>query len=531
MIDAISSVPMGGSPDVGPTPDTHPTMWAMPGDLYYGDNLNVMRNKIHPESIDLIYLDPPFNSDRTYNLLYKGSQSQQRAFVDTWRWDEKAESAFLELTGHAPPTVRVPKELSAMMAALKVFLYADHKDMLAYLSMMAIRLVEMKRVLRSTGSVFLHCDPTASHYLKLIMDSIFGPENFRNEVIWRRTGNHKATKRMASVHDTILWFSKSKDAYFKPQTRPYMRKHVEDRYRSDEQGRLKFSSGGNVLTGPGISGGESGMTWRGFDPSAKDRHWAVPGFLTEQMPPDFQSLGVLAKLDALYAEGLIDIVPDNAWPTPVRYLRDGDGDFLSDIWACQPYTEGTVYGTDEKIDEDVSWFGPTDPSKTGYQTEKPLGLLNRIIKMGCPEGGLVLDPFCGCGTTVEAAETLGRKWIGIDIAIRAVDVMKERLVAKFQRQVWTEYGEPSDEEQAAALADRDPYDFQWWAVRMIGGQPPKGEKKKGGDGGIDGEMTLQERGSAPRHVVISVKGGNLTPDFVRALKTTVDQLKPTTGSF
>lgn len=508
---------------------------AMPGDLYYGDNLELLRNpsKFVTESIDLIYLDPPFNSDRTYNLINKGSQTQERAFVDTWNWEEdSAQRSFAELTGDAPQGVRVPEALTDMMRSLKKLLWDGNKDMLAYLSMMAVRLVELHRVLRGTGSLYLHCDPTASHYLKMILDAIFGLKNFRNEIIWRRTGAHNGNRCFGPIHDVILFYSKNpKDYYFKVVNRPYMRGHVERRYKRDSTGEMKFSSGGNVLTGSGIRGGESGAEWRGFKPSSKDRHWAIPGFLAQQMPLSFNDLGVLAKLDALFEKGLVEIIPGTAWPTPVRYLTNGNP--MQDIWAYQPYTENTVHGTSEGIDVDVKWLGPTGPERVGYSTQKPLGILDRILSTSCPADGIVLDPFCGCGTTVVAAQKLGIKWIGIDIAIRAIDVIKDRLDERFQPYVWTEYGEPSGVEEAAHLAETNHYDFQWWVVRRLGGQPPKGQKKKGGDGGVDGEMTLQDFGSnTQRKVVISVKGGTtLTPGMVKDLESTVRLEKADYGIF
>jgi hypothetical protein len=207
-----------------------------------------------------------------------------------------------------------------------------------------------------------------------------------------------------------------------------MKGHVESRYSIEEEtGRYKFTSGGNVLTGANATQGESGRSWRGFDPSAKNRHWAIPGFLTEQMPADFAHLGVLAKLDALYEAGLVEIRPGAAWPTPVRYLRDGDGQPFGDIWAYQPYTEGAVHGTQAGIDADVAWMGPTDPERLGYQTQKPLGLLARIIGSSCPPNGLVLDPFCGCGTTIAAAQAASRSWIAIDQSRAAIRLVKQRL--------------------------------------------------------------------------------------------------------
>ncbi len=501
---------------IGPVSHNVGTMLAMPGDLYYGDNLDVMRNKIAPESIDLIYLDPPFNSDRTYNLIYRDSLSQERTYVDTWHWDEKSEGAYLQLTGHAPPTVRVPPELSAMMTMLKTFLYADHRDTLAYLSMMAIRLVEMKRILRKTGSLYLHCDPTASHYLKIVLDSIFGPENFRNEIVWKRTGAHNSAASFGPIHDVILFYARSSETTCHPDLTPYSAKYRSKFGKVDEKTGKTFQD--VTLTGSEVRNGESGMPWRGHDPTSKNRHWAIAADVYSNYlaitGDDLHKYPFLERLDRIDAAGLLYWSKKSRGGLP-RYKffeADAEGVPGQDIWT------------------DIPPINSQAAEATGYGTQKPVPLLERILNASSATGDLVLDPFCGCGTTVEAAEVLGRKWIGIDVAIRAVDVMKERLYAKFQRQVWTEYGEPSDMEQAGALAERDAYDFQWWAVRMLGGQPPKGEKKKGGDGGIDGEMTLQEKGSTvSRHVIISVKGGNLTPDFVRALKTTVDQAKADYG--
>jgi DNA modification methylase len=408
------------------------TIPAMPGDLYYGDNLRVMR-QLANESIDLIYLDPPFNSDRTYNLIYKDSQAQERAFVDTWTWDDNAESAFRELTDHIPHGVHVPPSLSEIMLSLRTFL-AKHRDMLAYLSMMAIRLVEMRRLLRKTGSVYVHCDPTASHYLKLILDSLFGPENFRREIIWRSgwvSGFKTKTANWIRNHDTLLY------------------------YLRDQREAFTFNK---------------------------------------------------ALAYKPHADG---------------YKRRGGGGNPKGIAIDDVWDEVALYSP---------WIKSFSTEKLGYMTQKPRALLERIISVSSNKGDLVLDPFCGCGTTVEAAEMLERKWIGIDVAIRAIEIIKDRLDKKFAQLVWTEHGEPTDVDHAAHLAEINAYDFQWWAVRLLGGRPPKGEKKKGGDGGIDGELILIDRKGIQRRGIVSVKGGHtLTPDFVKALSETVRQEKADFG--
>lgn len=356
-----------------------------PNRLYYGDNLQVLRT-LPSNSIDLIYIDPPFFSGAEYNVIW-GDTNEVRTFSDIW-------------DGGLP----------------------------TYLIWLNARLWEMYRVLKSTGSIYVHCDYHASHYIKAEMDKIFGFENFRNEIVWRRTGSHNPGKSFGSLHDTILLYSKTPGGFFKPLRRPYMRAHVERRYQTSADGKLKFTSGGNVLTGAGATGGESGQPWRGFDPSPKDRHWAVPGFLTEQMSPEFKSLTTLQKLDALYDIGLVDIVPGAAWPTPVRYLGEADGQPVGDIWAYQPGTEKTVFGTDGGVDEEVAWLGTTDPERIGYPTQKPEGLLERIIKASSREGNTVADFFGGGGVTPVVAQRLGRRWIACDSSRVAVSVTLNRLV-------------------------------------------------------------------------------------------------------
>jgi DNA modification methylase len=411
--------------------------------LYCGENLGILRLRGQDETVDLVYLDPPFNSGQNFQLLFKARNGKRSsapvpAFEDTWRWDAGAGVAFRE-------TIERGGRVSEALLAFRQFL--GESDLLAYLSMMAPRLVELRRVLKSTGSIYLHCDPSASHYLKILMDAVFGPENFRNEIVWRRTGAHGPRRSFGPIHDTLLFYSKTNDYFFQVVKRPYMKGHVDSRYALEpETGRYKFTSGGNVLTGASATGGESGRPWRGFDPSAKNRHWAIPGFLAEQMPAEFAAIGVLAKLDALYAVGLIEIRPGAAWPTPVRYLSDEDGHPFGDIWAYQPYTDGSVHGTEEGIDADVAWMGPTDPERLGYQTQKPLGLLARVIDSSCPPDGLVLDPFCGCGTALVAAQVGARRWIGIDKSPVATGLVKQRLRDAFQlepEQDYTLFGEPT----------------------------------------------------------------------------------------
>lgn len=499
----------------------------MENTLYYGDNLDILKRYISDESIDLVYLDPPFKSNQSYNILFKeknGSQaaSQIRAFEDTWTWGQDDEAVYADL-------VTKGGRVADCLQAFRTFMGSC--DMLAYLVMMAPRLAELRRVMKPTASIYLHCDPTASHYLKMLLDAVFGADCFRSEIIWRRTGAHSPLRGFGPIHDTLLFYTRDpKDYFFNIVRSPYMKGHVERRYTKDEgTGKLQFTSGGNVLTGAGATGGESGKPWRGFDPSAKNRHWAIPGFLAEQMPESFKELGVLAKLDALYEVGLIEITEGVAWPVPVRYLREGDGNPLGDIWACQPYTEGTVYGTDEGIDADVQWLGPTAPERLGYPTQKPAGLLARVIRSSCPVNGVVLDPFCGCGTTIAAAQKLKRRWIGIDITHLAITLMKKRLLDAFGTEAkFNVIGEPTSLPDAAALAESDPYQFQWWALGLVGARPV--EQKKGADKGIDGKIIFQ--GDAPgifEQVILSVKAGHTGRDHVHSLRGVMDGQKAAIG--
>jgi site-specific DNA-methyltransferase (adenine-specific) len=401
---------------------------AMPANrLMHGDNLAMLRQNVTAGSVDLIYLDPPFNSQADYHLPAGEQQAAKGtdavlAFDDTWRWDPRACEALDQIKqtgGHIAQTINALQDL------------LGQGPMLAYLAMMAPRLVELHRVLKASGSLYLHCDPSASHCLRVLLDAIFGPRQFRNEIVWRRAGAHGPRRCFGPVHDVLLFYTKTGAYYFRSVRRPYMRGHVASRYRRDHTGRLRFVSGGNVLTGASATGGESGKPWRGFDPAAKNRHWAIPGFLVDQMPKSFRELSVLQKLDVLYEAGLIEILDGAAWPTPVRYLTADSGQPIQDVWAYQPYTKGTVHGTREGIDEDVAWLGPTDPERLGYPTQKPVGLLKRVIRSSCPEGGVVLDPFCGCGTTLEAAQRLGRTWMGIDLSALAIDKTRTRLQEVF----------------------------------------------------------------------------------------------------
>lgn len=509
--------------------------------LYYGDNLEVMQRHLADASVDLVYLDPPFNSNRNYNVIFgkhrtadNGDAAQIQAFGDTWTWTPVTEQQYQALI-----TGALPNRVADAVVAMRTLL--TENDAMAYIVNMAPRLLELHRVLKPTGSLYLHCDPTMSHYLKVILDAIFGPEMFRNEIIWRRTGAHAPRRSFGPMHDTILFYVKSNGYTFNVLRKPYTRQHVASRYEADDEGNLKFVTKGNILSGAGKTGGESGATWRGFNPSAKDRHWAIPGYLNEQLPENLQNAGVLERLEALYERGLIEIVEGGEWPYPVKYLGPQDGTPIGDIWAYQPGTgawrgnPGVLYGTEDGIDEDVAWLGTTDPERLGYPTQKPLGLLERIVSASSNEGDVLLDPFCGCGTMIDAAQRLGRRWIGIDITYIAIDLIEKRLKHTYGSSIDGTYeisGIPRDKAAALALFSESPFDFERWAVSLINAQP---NQKQVGDKGIDGVARFplgdpNIKGGGIGRVLVSVKGGRtIGPQFVRDLLGTVNTQKAEMG--
>lgn len=494
--------------------------------LYYGDNLKVLKASVATESVDLVYLDPPFNSEAVYNVTFSNAgdaSAQIHAFDDTWKWSVETGAQFDFLVSSGLP------ELAAeALRAIRAL--ARESPLTAYMTNMAPRLVELHRVLKTTGSLYLHCDPTASHYLKVMLDAIFGPKCFRSEIIWRRTGAHGKAKRFTPVHDVILFYTKSDgDSHtWNRPTLPYMKGHVEQYFVQDgDTWRTDYY--GNVLTGSGLRGGESGSPWRGFDPSAKGRHWAIPGKLVEDAGEDFTGMTQHQKMDRLFELGLITITPGEAWPIYQHTIKPSDGVTAPDIWAYQPYTEGVVFDVEAAdftspygIDADVRWLSPQDRERMGYPTQKPVGLLERIIKASSNPGDVVLDPFCGCGTTLDAAIRLDRKWIGIDITYIAIDLIRNRLRTTHKAHVppiddtYEVEGLPEDLAAAHDLFEHDPLDFERWAVSLVRGTP---NTKQVGDRGRDGIIRFyQGRRTKPGRLVVSVKGGKqLNPQMVRDL--------------
>ena len=486
----------------------------LPNALFYGDNLDVLREHVADESVDLIYLDPPFNSNRSYNVLFKtrsgdDSQAQVEAFDDTWTWSQQAEALYTELVQGGAP-VKVADALEAMRRLL------GDNDVLAYIVMMTARLVELHRVLRPTGSLYLHCDPTASHYLKIMLDAIFGPANFRNEIIWKRTGAHGRAKKWGPIHDVLFFYSRS-DAYSWNRTfEDYDESYVDNYYKSeDEHGRYRLVT----LDGPGVRTGASGQPWRGVDPTDVGRHWEVPPdrALPDwfELPEGYSSMTVQGRLDVLDAAGLIYWPTRGTKPQHKRYLDAAAGNPVQDIIT------------------DIRPISSHAAERLGYPTQKPLALLERVLEASSNPGDVVLDPFCGCGTAVDAAHKLGRRWVGIDVTYLAVDLIDKRLRATYgdeAAETYRVHGIPHDLDGARALFAANPFDFERWAVSLVDGQP---NQKQVGDKGIDGTIRFptDNKGGMGR-ALVSVKGGaTVNPGMVRDLVGTVEQQKADMGVF
>lgn len=461
--------------------------------LYYGDNLEVLRRHVGDESVDLVYLDPPFNSQQTYNVLFKqrdgsGAASQLHAFKDTWQWDAVSAGAYRELVARGG---KISETLQAFHQLL------GGSDMLAYLSMMAPRLIELHRVLKPTGSLYLHCDQTASHYLKLLLDAVFGPENFRNEIIWKRHNARSGGRQFPRTHDVLLFFSRGGAPFFNEVKVPGDPGKVPHTLIKGADGK-KYQT--YELTAPGATkNGESGKAWRGFDPNVYGRHWA----------------NAHATMDAWDKSGQIHWPKEGGFP---RRRAKEPFDLLSrtvsvgDVWV------------------DIDRLNQTAQERLGYPTQKPETLLDRVISASSKEGDVVLDPFCGCGTTIAAAHRLKRRWIGIDVTQASIVVIKQRFRDHFGLEVPCEViGEPVSIPDAQALAESDPYQFQWWALGLVGARPDEG--KKGADRGIDGRRYFTDPVSGTTSsIVFSVKAGHVTVSQLRDLRGVLDRERAAMGA-
>lgn len=461
--------------------------------LYYGDNLDVLRAHIPSDSVDLIYLDPPFNSQANYNVLFKASggeesKAQIEAFEDTWHWSDATEKAFDEVMESGNTNA------AEMLRSFRAFL--KENDMMAYLTMMAIRLLELHRVLKPTGSLYLHCDPTASHYLKILLDAVFGPERFLTEIVWKRSSAHSDTKQgrkqHGHIHDVLFFYAKGDDWTWNPLYTPYDPDYVSQFYKYEEPGTKRRYRLGD-LTGPG--GAAKGNPK--YEVMGVTRYWRY----SEE------------KMKALIEAGRVIQTKPGAVPQYKRYLDEMPGVPLQDIWT------------------DIGPIGAAAAERLGYPTQKPVGLLERIIQASSKEGDVVLDPFCGCGTTIHAAQKLNRKWIGIDITHLAISLIEKRLRDAFPGIAFDVHGTPKDVDGAKALATQDKYQFQWWAVSLVNAVP-YGGKKKGADSGIDGLIYFKPDGKTSEKAIVSVKGGdNVSVAMIRDLGHVVEREKAKIGVF
>lgn len=459
--------------------------------LYYGDNLQVLREHIATESVDLIYLDPPFNSQATYNVLFrspKGEQSQAQieAFEDTWSWNDSAEQAFDEVMQSGNT------DAAEMLRAMRVFL--KENDMMAYLTMMAVRLLELHRVLKPTGSLYLHCDPVASHYLKILLDSIFDAVRFRSEIIWKRTSAHSNTGgSYGDVTDTIFYYSKDAKPIWNKPTVPLSASNIKTKYTYTDQDGRKYAT--RDLRNPGVRPNLY-YDYKGYKPHPNG--WSISR----------------EKMEEYDRQGRLYFPKNSDGRIRLKiYLDEVIGQPMQNLW------------------DDISPLNSQAQERLGYPTQKPLALLERIINASSNPGDVVLDPFCGCGTAVHAAQKLGRQWVGIDVTHLAISLIEKRLNDAFPGIKYEVHGTPKDLAGARDLADRDKYQFQWWAVSLVNAVP-YGGKKKGADTGIDGIIYFKPDGKTTEKAIVSVKGGaNVGVAMVKDLIATVDREKAKIGVF
>lgn len=466
--------------------------------LYFGDNLPILRDKDNfpNECIDLIYLDPPFNSKATYNILFAKKddiqeRAQIKAFGDTWHWGKESAESFYEIVegGYGP------ESLVKLIRALRDFL--GDNDMMAYLVMMAPRLVELYRILKKTGSIYIHCDDVASHYLKLILDSIFDVKNYRNQIIWQRTNSHNTAIRYGRVYDAIFFYTKSENYCWNPIKLPYSKEQIK-RYSKDEKGQLYT---GQDLTASRPNSNSGKFEWRGTMPPS-NRGW---GYKIEQLEEWWTQGCILTRKDGTPRMDGLKV-----------YLDEMEGKPLQALWT------------------DIPRIANTSNERLGYPTQKPETLLERIIKSSSNEDDLILDPFCGCGTTIAVAERLKRKWIGIDITHLAITLMKNRLDTGFSKEELTPYeviGVPADLGSAKALALQDRYQFEWWALGLIGARPAQ-DKKKGSDKGVDGYKYFHDDMSGEsKRIVVQVKSGNVGTPQIRDFRDVINRENAVIGAF
>jgi site-specific DNA-methyltransferase (adenine-specific) len=464
--------------------------------LHFGDNLRVLRESIPSESVDLIYLDPPFNSNASYNVLFKapdgaGSGAQIEAFGDTWEWGLSAEQAFDEVLKSGNT------DAAEMLRAMRQFL--GENAMMAYLCMMAVRLIELHRVLKPTGSLYLHCDPTASHYLKILLDAVFGPVRFRNEIVWQRnTGKSLMKLKLPNTHDIIFSYSKS------------------DEYTWNESAIYSAYDARNLPE-------KTAKKYCHFD--ASGRRYQLDNLINpnpNRPNLTYEFLGVTRvwrwtreRMQKAYEDGLVVQSAPGRVPRLKRYLDEQEGIAQTDVWT------------------DIFPINSQAQERLGYPTQKPVALLERIVAASSNPGDVVLDPFCGCGTTVHAAEKLGRRWIGIDVTHLAIALIQRRLRDAFGADLkpFTLHGVPRDVAGARALAEHDKHQFELWAVSLIPNAQPWKGGKKGADQGRDGVLYVEGPGRKTETCIIEVKGGAIGDAQIRSLIGAMERTKAPMGLF
>ena len=470
----------------------------MVNQLFYGDNLEVLRKHIKDETIDLCYIDPPFNSKRNYNQIYnnvgKEDKAQAQAFIDTWTWDDHANQGLAEIQenylGHF-----TSQSIDLISGFTKVL---GKGSLLAYLVSMTLRVAEIHRVLKPTGSFYLHCDPTASHYLKIIIDAIFCSQggDFKNEITWKRTSGHSDSGKYGSVHDVIFYYTKSLKITWNQVYQKYEQNYIDKYYRyQDDDGRKWMSDN---LSAAGLAGGGYQYEWNGVT-----KLWRCPKTTME-------------KLDAAgkiyYTKNRIARIK--------RYLDESKGLPVQDAW--------------NDIEALRSWH----KELLGYPTQKPESLLERIIQASSNEGDIILDAYCGCGTTVAVSQKLNRQWIGIDITYQSISLILKRLEDTFGKAVLETInisGIPKDMKSAEALAlkkdDRTRKEFEKWAVLTYSNNRATINQKKGADKGIDGIAYFTGDKDEPEKIILQVKSGNVKSGDIRDLQGTITLEKAELGVF
>ena len=473
----------------------------MTNQLFYGDNLEVLRQHIRDESIDLCYIDPPFNSKRNYNQIYnnvgKEDQAQAQAFIDTWTWDDYANQGLREIQENYQGRF-TSQSIDLISGLVKIL---GKGSLLAYLISMTLRIAEIHRVLKPTGSFYLHCDPTASHYLKLVLDAIFCSQggDFLNEITWKRTTAHNDPQRFGRVQDRIFFFCKSSKKTFN---------HAAGEYSQEQMSRYKYVDGKGLyraenLTAPHFSETRT-LEWRGVHPGA-NRQWRYS----------------IEKLEELYSQDLILLRKDG------KPRKDGLKEYLDDAQGSSP----------QDIWTDIL-FPPTTKERLGYPTQKPEALLERIIKSSSNEGDVVLDAYCGCGTTVAVSQRLKRRWIGIDITYQSISLILRRLEEAFGKEEVEKIilnGIPKDMASAKALAlkkdDRTRKEFEKWAVLTYSNNRATINQKKGADKGIDGIAYFTGDRDEPEKIILQVKSGKVNSRDIRDLRGTMDREGAVLGVF